>query len=132
MHDVLLPAIGSVTARLRPALADDLDIRPLSWQQRLADIGPGKLVGAGISLEKGGQKIGMSLEHFPKYRQQALDNEWIVFSSSVLSEVLPCKQHALRGRLLEISQFLELAVLVNRFAHEFNPAWPLHTRKNHR
>ena len=66
------------------------------------------------------------------YLQQAPDFEWIVFSSSVLSEVLPCKQNALRGRLLEISQFLESAVIGNRFDHEFNPAWPLQTRKNHR
>ena len=39
------------------------------------------------------------------YRQQAPGFEWIVFSSSVLSEVLPCKQNAPRGRLLQISQF---------------------------
>jgi hypothetical protein len=30
LHDVILPAVGPVIADLRPAIADYLDIRPLS------------------------------------------------------------------------------------------------------
>jgi hypothetical protein len=33
---------------------------------------------------------------------------------------------------LKATSFLESAVIENRIDHEFNPAWPLRTRKNHR
>ena len=42
LHDAVSAAIGSVAARLRLAVADDLDIRPLARQQGGADMAAGE------------------------------------------------------------------------------------------